>query len=274
LGLGTQFELSAWKGIVATDLLQKMLWTTRPYEKHPGQADATYLGYLEILTKMVEVKKDLKPLLQEAEREFLKLRDPSKPPKPLVGINGEIYLRANKFCNNDLVKASEASGLQVEVAPMGEWIKYVALRNVQDAWKNRNFGKIVKGSARTFFTKHIEDEFAAKTEHIIYEREHSTEELLRASSIVLPSRNGSEAVLSLGSGIKQMEDPRFAAVISVMPHGCMPGGIVAAQAEQLSRKYDKPWISLTYDGSPESVNSEKVADLAEQLNHRSSSQRP
>jgi predicted nucleotide-binding protein (sugar kinase/HSP70/actin superfamily) len=45
-----------------------------------------------------------------------------------------------------------------------------------------------------------------------------------------------------------MEDPHFAGVISVMPHGCMPGGIVAALAEKFARDYHKPWISLTYDG--------------------------
>ena len=66
-----------------------------------------------------------------------------------------------------------------------------------------------------------------------------------------------------------MRDPHYAAVISVMPHGCMPGGIVAALAEQISVEYDhKPWISLTYDGFPDKVNPERVADLAEQLKHQ------
>ena len=36
LNLGTDFERLAWKGIVAVDYLQKLLWRTRPYEKDPG----------------------------------------------------------------------------------------------------------------------------------------------------------------------------------------------------------------------------------------------
>jgi len=54
-----------------------------------------------------------------------------------------------------------------------------------------------------------------------------------------------------------------------MPHGCMPGGVVAAIAAQASRaNADKPWANLTYDGFSDTVNAEKVADLAEQVYHR------
>jgi predicted nucleotide-binding protein (sugar kinase/HSP70/actin superfamily) len=52
-------------------------------------------------------------------------------------------------------------------------------------------------------------------------------------------------------------------VISVMPHGCMPGGIVAAMSEKLSQMYGKPWINLTYDGTRESNNRERINNFAE-----------
>jgi predicted nucleotide-binding protein (sugar kinase/HSP70/actin superfamily) len=55
----------------------------------------------------------------------------------------------------------------------------------------------------------------------------------------------------------------FAGVISVMPHGCMPGGIVAAMAEKFSTIYQKPWISLTYDGFLETNNSARINNFAE-----------
>jgi predicted nucleotide-binding protein (sugar kinase/HSP70/actin superfamily) len=70
-------------------------------------------------------------------------------------------------------------------------------------------------------------------------------------------------VLSIGSGIDWMENPEYAGVISVMPHGCMPGGIVAAMSEKFSAVYQKPWISLTYDGFLETNNSLKINEFAE-----------
>ena len=71
--------------------------------------------------------------------------------------------------------------------------------------------------------------------------------------------------MSIGAGLEWLEDSRFAGVISVMPHGCMPGGTVAAMAEKLSAHYGKPWTSLTYDGILESNNQAKICNFAEVL---------
>lgn len=268
LNLGSGFELLAWRGIVATDLLQRMLWTTRPYERGSGQTNEVYQGYLNRLVRAVEARQDLEVLLREAMHDFQELRDPAAPRRPLVGINGEIYLRANRFCNKDLVLECEANGLEVEVASMGEWFKYTTFRNVEDSWSNREFRRLFKGFLRKLALGYYEGRLASAVKKMIHEPEPSTAELLRASSPYLPSRNGTEAVLSIGSGLRQMRNPRYAGVISVMPHGCMPGGVVAAFGEQISKEHgSKPWISLTYDGFPDKVNSEKIADFAEQVRY-------
>ncbi len=271
LGLGTKFELLTWQGIVATDLLQRMLWKTRPYERARGLANQVYDEYLRQLIKAIEARQPVDTLMRQAQRAFVEVRNHSLPRRPLVGINGEIYLRANRFCNKDLVTLCEVHGLEVEVAPMAEWIKYTTIRNVEDAWTNREMGRLVKGLLRKLATDFYERRMTSWVKELVHESEPSTRELLETSSSYLPSCNGSEAVLSLGSGIRQMRDPHFAGVISVMPHGCMPGGIVAALTEQISKEYgNKPWISLTYDGFPDKVNPERIADLAEQLRHKSS----
>ena len=269
LGLGPRFELLAWQGIVATDHLQRLLWMTRPYERHSGEANRVYADYVRRLSEAIQGRQPFAPLMREAAVAFLGLRDPQIPARPKVGINGEIYLRANRFCNQDLVAMCEANGLEAEVAPMSEWMKYVTLRNFEDAQANREFGRLVKGAIRKLALTRYEGTVASWFSEAIHEREPSTEELLAASSRYLPSRNGSEAVLSIGSGVRQMADPHFAGVISVMPHGCMPGGIVAAFSEEISRQYGhKPWVSLTFDGFTDRVNPERIADLAAQLRHR------
>ena len=94
-------------------------------------------------------------------------------------------------------------------------------------------------------------------------REPSIKDILALSSEYLSPKCGSEAVISIGTGIEWMENPRIAGVISVMPHGCMPGGIVAAMSEKFSAIYGKPWINLTYDGFPETTNLEKINNFAE-----------
>lgn len=69
--------------------------------------------------------------------------------------------------------------------------------------------------------------------------------------------------MSIGVGVEWMENPEFAGVISVMPHGCMPGGIVAAMSEKFSAAHGKPWINLTYDGFLETNNLAKINNFAE-----------
>jgi len=263
LGLGPGFERLAWRGIVAVDCLEKLLWRTRPYEKNDGDADQLFDKYLKLIARHVRKKEPLDDILRRAVSEFEDLVDQDLPRRPLVGINGEIYLRSNKFSNSNLVRACEAAGLEVIVAPMGEWIKYTSYRNLEDATKDRKFKKMLSSYIRKRVQEHDEHSVAAHFDGSIGDKELSTAQLLKLTSRYLSPRCGSEAVLSIGSAVNWLKDPDYAGIISVMPHGCMPGGIVAAFAEKLSTVYQKPWISLTYDGFSETNNLVRISNFAE-----------
>jgi predicted CoA-substrate-specific enzyme activase len=263
LGLGPGFERLAWRGIVAVDCLEKLLWRSRPYEKQPGAADALFDKYLKQIADCVRKEEPFDDVLRQAVSEFKAIVDPDLPRRPLVGINGEIYLRSNKFSNSNLVRACETAGLEVVVAPMGEWIKYTSYRNLEDAVKDRNFKKILNSYIRKRIQEHDEHSVLTQFDGTVDGKELSTAELLKLTSRYLSPRCGSEAVLSIGSAVHWLEDPKYAGIISVMPHGCMPGGIVAAFAEKLSTVYQKPWISLTYDGFSETNNLVRISNFAE-----------
>jgi predicted CoA-substrate-specific enzyme activase len=263
LGLGPGFERLAWRGIVAVDCLEKLLWRTRPYEKNAGDTDKLFDKYLKLIAGHVRKKEPLDEVLCRAGSEFKDLVDPNLPQRPLVGINGEIYLRSNKFSNSNLVRACEAAGLEVVVAPMGEWIKYTSYRNLEDAVRDRKFKKMLNSFIRKRVQEHDEDSVAAHFDGSIDGKELSTAQLLKLTSRYLSPKCGSEAVLSIGSAVHWLGDPKYAGIVSVMPHGCMPGGIVAAFAEKLSAVYQKPWISLTYDGFSETNNLVRISNFAE-----------
>jgi predicted CoA-substrate-specific enzyme activase len=263
LGLGPGFDRLAWRGIVAVDSLQRLLWRTRPYEKSPGAADQLFSKYIKQLTEKVKAHSHLSDTMGQAAVEFEALFDRTQPRRPLVGINGEIYLRSNAFSNNNLVMACERAGLEVVVSPMGEWFKYVAHRNLEDAVKDRKIKKMILSFIKKNIQSSDENKIASTVHHLIGEKEPSTQLLLSKSAEFLSSRCGSEAVLSIGSGIDWLENPEYAGVISVMPHGCMPGGIVAAMADKFSTLYHKPWINLTYDGFLETNNAIRINEFAE-----------
>ncbi|MCK4964057.1 MAG: hypothetical protein KAS54_03170, partial [Dehalococcoidia bacterium] len=143
LGLGTAFERLAWKGIVAMDYLLRLLWRTRPYEKSAGVADELFIEYTNRIAQRMRQKHDLGDILRDATSEYHALIDPDKPRRPLVGINGEIFLRSNRFSNCDLAKECENAGLEVTISPMGEWIKYMTHRNIEDGIRERKLKKVV-----------------------------------------------------------------------------------------------------------------------------------
>ena len=145
LNLGPKFERLAWKGIVAMDYLERLLWRTRPYEKLPGAADKLFSEYATKLVDHVRHREDLDDLLKDAVVRFKSSIDPDKPRRPIVGINGEIFLRSNRFSNNDLVKECEKVGLEVIVSPIGEWMKYITHRNIEDGVRDRKLKKVIAG---------------------------------------------------------------------------------------------------------------------------------
>ena len=273
INIGPGFGRIAWKACVAMDYLQKLLWHARPYEKRAGSADVMFEEYKDMIANRLRKKEKFDDILRRASYEFKSLIDPDLPGKPLVGINGEIFLRSNRFANSDLVRVCENAGLEVIVSPMAEWMNYISYRHVEDAVRDRKFIKMIVSHLIERVQKHDEHSVAKQFREVIDEREPSTGELLEQTSHWLSPKCGSEAVLSIGSGIDWMKNPRFSGVISVMPHGCMPGGIVAAMSEKFSAQYQKPWISVTYDGFRETNNLARINNFAEILSFCSKAER-
>ncbi len=264
-GLGAGFERLAWKGVVAMDYLQKLLWQTRPYEKSEGSADELFRELGSRVTQRVQSKKDSNDILREAGPMFNDLVDPSKPKRPLVGINGEIFLRSNEFSNQNLVRNCEAAGLEVVVSPINEWFSYISLRGIEDGLRDRKVGKTIYAYIKKKIQERDERSVTKNLKPFPDIEDCTIEELYSFTKPYLSPRCGSEAILTIGSGVEWLENPAFAGVISVMPHGCMPGGIGAALADSLSARYGKPWTTLTYDGSPESNNLTRINNFAEML---------
>ena len=260
---GPDFQHIAISGIFAADCLDRLLWRTRPYEKEPGLADRLFDDHLAMIKQRIRRKEDFVDVIEQATDAFKSAIDPSLPRRPLVGINGEIYLRSNRFSNNDLVKVCEAAGLEVTVSSTGEWIKYTSYRHLEDSIRFKRVRKLLSSYIENRIVEGSERQLLKRAKALTDEPELSVKQLLSKSSLYLSPRCGSEAVLSIGSGVEWMENPRFAGVISVMPHGCMPGGIVAAMSEKLSQIYHKPWISLTYDGILETNNLTRINNFAE-----------
>ena len=253
LNLDDNFRRVAWKGIVVVDILNKLLWKTRPYELNQGESEKRYGEELEEICQALEGKKDLEKLLEHIQNVFSQIKVEKDGRKPLIGVVGEIYIRTNRFSNHDVVKKIEELGGEVRVAPMAEWFFYTNFMYKKMSLAEKRYGEYLKAI--------LKDRVQKKDEEILYEKlkmllegEHElpVEKIIELASPYLHFTFGGEAILSVGKSIDFIKKG-FCGVVNTMPFTCMPGTIVTAIAKKIREKYHNfPWLDMAYEGLEDS----------------------
>ena len=251
--VGKDFALRAWQGIIAVDLLTKCLHETRPYEKEDGSADFIYREYLgKIYLSLKGTDGKVEVLLKSMRRDFQNLLpggEAQKNRKPLIGIIGEIFVRSNKFSNEDIVRKIEAHGGEAWLAPVEEWIYYINHTASQKALLKKEWSDIMNTLLKNFFQKRVEHKYAGYFSGFLKTlKEPETKEIIKKASPYLHSSFEGETILSIGKAVDLIERGA-SGIVNAMPFGCMPGTIVTALMQGLNKKYGVPFISIPYDGT-------------------------
>ncbi|MDP3110595.1 MAG: acyl-CoA dehydratase activase-related protein [Thermodesulfovibrionales bacterium] len=247
--VGKDFALWSWKGIIAIELLTKCLHETRPYEKEKGSADFLYQEYLKKMYSSLKGSDGkVENILEAVRRDFENLPR-YKGSKPLIGIIGEIFVRSNKFSNEDLVRKIEALGGAAWLAPVEEWIYYVNYIATQKALLKKDWSAIMNTLLTTFFQKKIEHRYAGYFKGFLKTlKEPETKEILRKASPYLHRSFEGETILSIGKTVDLIEKGA-SGIVNAMPFGCMPGTIVTALMQGLNRDFGIPNINIPFDGT-------------------------
>ncbi len=247
--IGKDFTLWSWKGIIAYELLIKCLHETRPYEQEKGSADFFYQEYLKKMhLSLMGNNGKIEDILEKMRRDFENLPR-YKERKPLIGIIGEIFVRSNKFSNEDLIRKIEALGGEAWLAPVEEWIYYVNLMAIQKALLKKDWSAIMNTLLKRVFQKRIEHRYSGRFKGFLKTlKEPETKEIFKKAAPYLHSSFEGEAILSIGKAI-DLIDNGASGIVNAMPFGCMPGTIVTALMQGLNRDYGVPCINIPYDGT-------------------------
>ena len=237
-----------WTGIVLGDVLFKMRCRILPYEKNPGETEALFDTWAARLDDAIEKRVDLKPLVRQARDEFMAI-PVSGDKKPLVGIVGEIYVRNNRFTNQNLVRRIEAAGGEAWLAPISEWVIYTAYMESwmkgyrTGSWLNR-MGNMLKNR----FLVKDEEMWTDLVSPILDERhEPSIAGTLEEGARFVPLDFEGETILTLGRAIEFMKGGA-SLVVNCAPFGCMPGAVTGGVFQQIQREYGVPVANMFYDG--------------------------
>ena len=120
------------KAMVYGDLLQKMLYKNRAYEKNKGETDKLFKEWLEKAKKLaVESKgKEFSKSIYQIVDDFEKIEWKKGLEKPRVGIVGEILIKYHPFGNNYAANLLEKEGAEVVLPDFLGFVKFIASNKV------------------------------------------------------------------------------------------------------------------------------------------------
>jgi predicted CoA-substrate-specific enzyme activase len=247
--MGSQFTRLGWQGIVAVDLLMKKLLETRPYEKRKGQTDEVYKESLKRICESIRERGDLEEALQKSVEQFNRIEVDGLGTKPLIGIVGEIFVRLNRFANENVIQKIEQFGGEAWIAPLTEWILYVNTIAKKRSLKKRSFSNLLKVFLTDYYQKkdehHLEKLFKS---HLRNFGEPKTRSIFKKAKPYLDSSFEGEAILSVG---KTVDFARRSAsgIVNIMPFTCMPGTIVSTLLKRYREENNNiPILNMAYDG--------------------------
>jgi predicted nucleotide-binding protein (sugar kinase/HSP70/actin superfamily) len=246
---GSDFTRLGWQGIVAVDCLEKKLRETRPYEKNKGETDQVYQVYLQKVSEAIASRGDLVEVLHKASRALNAIPVENPGSKPVIGMVGEIYTRANKFANENVVLEVEALGGEAWMPPIAEWILYTNYTSIWRATRLRKYSNLLE----LYLTRRVQNKLEHELESTFkgslrnYGEPTIPMTLKNAHPYLHPSFEG-EAILSLGKA-KDYWNKGACGLINIMPFTCMPGTIVNALLKRFREDHQNiPFLNLSYDG--------------------------
>ena len=261
------FARLAWQGIVAVDMLEKKLRRVRPYEAVRGSSDDVYRRHLAAACEAVQRRQNLVPVLAHAREDFDAVRVGGAP-RPVVGIVGEIYIRSNRFANEDIIRQLEDLGGEVQMPPILEWFLYCNMTARDRVWRRKKYRQFFK----LLLTDHVQMRLKKRLETTFKGSlpdwfEPGVEATLRLAAPFIHRSFEGEAVLSVGKSIEFVEKGA-SGVVNVMPFTCMPGTIVQSILKRYRESHDNvPFLNMAYDGQEQTNSRTRLEAFMFQVAH-------
>jgi len=259
----------AYFSFVVADILDRFHWRIRPYEKEPGMADAFMEKALLTMEGAFErfgLKKKFDKILDQLQETIMEgkvIVNPSVPPKPLVGVVGEIYLRTHTHANQDLIRLLEKHGAEVVNASMAEWVNYVSYDGLRTAGvefllhlKERRFRPMMAHlkdmlgfGVDLLYKEHRQKQAYKRIQKVMdVPDDHKIshlEKVLKEDDL-LSFDIATEACLSVAS-IVACARAGYDGMVNVYPFTCMPSTTTSAVVKPFMSRLGIPYLDAPYD---------------------------
>jgi predicted nucleotide-binding protein (sugar kinase/HSP70/actin superfamily) len=261
----------AYMAMLVADVLDRILWRARPYERSPGAVEAVVAPAAAEMERLLEsggLRTDFRPFHGLVARTAAAAReavDPAAPPRPRVGVIGEIFVRSHPGSNEELLRELERHGAEVVNASLAEWITYATWSRVLE--HRRGCARALRGwrpgaarrSLRRWLGQAAEYRYldwrrrrlyAAAARHLDIAPDHAVHEVARRpdGERHFSFAVGTEAVLGIGGALEHAAHG-CDGVVNVYPFTCMPGTMATAVLGPLLGGMGLPYLEVPCDGT-------------------------
>ncbi len=241
----------ALMAIVLGDLLMKLLYATRPYEKENGKSQETYNMHLEKAKKVVQSGsiRTFKKEIQKIIEDFNQIPTIAKN-IPKVGIVGEILIKYHHFGNHDLAAFLEKEGCEVYVPELMGFVKYCVYNTIvkHELLKTSTTSSIIAKQALMFidFYEKTAQKYLSKTK---YRNVTNIQELAENVKPILSKGNQTGEGWFLTAEMVELLKDGVNNIACVQPFACLPNHIVGkAVIKKMKELYPEAnIIAIDYD---------------------------
>ena len=243
-GLGPEFSIAAWKAIVISDIFNDI-------------RNALYTLAVDVQAALDILEKEFSDILdiisgRSKENLYKKLEKTAKKLKeiklrarfdevPMIAVNGEIFVRSDSWCNNDIAKMIAAHGFIARHASIHEWLFYNNYLIKKGIFKPEYK---IKDWIEFYISDMVMLNIERKIKNIIIKSGLYDPEIIDVSVFsnysehIIPERLTGEPVLSTGKLLKDSFD-KYAGFINIGPFGCMITRYTEAVASKYVNMQDK-----------------------------------
>jgi len=255
-------------------MLRRMACRVRPYELHPGEADAAMEAGLEIFEAAFERGTHREEALREVVDLFARIETGVRD-RPKVAIFGDLYVRDNDVMSQDLIRFIERHGGEVITTPYSEYVKIVAPAYFQRWFREIRLLTMVTNGSLLLTAKTLERQYLDEFGRVlgpapVARPEKSPREILVEFGIT--DRHGGESMDNILKIFHIIEtDPDVSLFVQANPAFCCPSLVTEAMADRIRERTGIPVVTVTYDGTAAPQNNPIIPYLTYASRRKASS---
>ncbi|KJS86200.1 MAG: 2-hydroxyglutaryl-CoA dehydratase [Peptococcaceae bacterium BICA1-8] len=247
-------------GLVYGDLLMRVLYKVRPYEKVPGSANKLYKYWVDRCQEALSSggKSKYKENIFNIVKDFDSLEIYEDLVKPKVGVVGEILVKFHPTANNNIVELLEAEGAEAVVPDLIDFFLYCAYDNkIGYEILSGSYWDMISGlfSIRTMesYRKQMK---RALHESKRFEAPKAIDEIAHGASQHLSLGNQSGEGWFLTGEMVELIKSGVNNIVCLQPFACLPNHITGkGMIKELRRSYPSANIvPIDYDPGASEVN--------------------